>query len=70
VKVLLPLRGGSAISAPGGPFHDAAADLELFASLKINLRPDVAATELDANINDPEFAEACAKALLQLLPRI
>jgi uncharacterized protein (UPF0261 family) len=69
VKVLLPLRGGSVISAPGGPFYDAAADQELFASLQKNLRRDLAATELDANINDPEFAGACAKALLEMLPR-
>jgi uncharacterized protein (UPF0261 family) len=69
VKVLLPLRGGSVISAPGGPFHDAAADRELFAALKTNLRPDLAVAELDANINDPVFAEACANALLQLLPQ-
>jgi uncharacterized protein (UPF0261 family) len=70
VKVLLPLRGGSVISAPGGPFHDAVADRELFAALKKNLRADLVVAELDANINDPEFAEACAKALLELLPRI
>jgi uncharacterized protein (UPF0261 family) len=69
VKVLLPLRGGSVISAPGGPFHDAAADRELFAALKTNLRTDLAVAELDANINDAVFAETSAQALLQLLPR-
>jgi uncharacterized protein (UPF0261 family) len=69
VKVLLPLRGGSVISAPGGPFHDAAADRELIAALRKNLRTDFVVIELDANINDPKFAEACANALLQLLPR-
>jgi uncharacterized protein (UPF0261 family) len=68
VKVLLPLRGGSAISAPGGPFHDAVADRELFAALQKNLRTDLVVTELDANINDPVFAAACANALLHLLP--
>lgn len=69
VKVVLPLRGGSAISAPNGPFHDAAADTALFSALKQNLRTDVPVAELDANINDPKFAEACAQALLQLLQR-
>jgi uncharacterized protein (UPF0261 family) len=68
VKVLLPLRGGSVISAPGGPFHDAVADRELFAALQKNLRTDLVVTELDANINDPVFAAACANALLHLLP--
>lgn len=69
VNVLLPLRGGSVISAPGGTFHDAAADAALFSALKQELRSDIPVTELDANINDPQFAEACAQALLQLLRR-
>lgn len=67
VKVLLPLRGGSVISAPGGPFHNAIADTALFTALKSGLRSNIAVTELDANINDAPFAEACAQALLQLL---
>jgi len=67
VKVLLPLRGGSVISAPGGPFHNATADTALFTALKSGLRSNIAVTELDANINDAPFAEACAQALLQLL---
>ena len=41
VTVLLPLRGGSVVSAPGGPFQDAAADAALYASLKGALRPDI-----------------------------
>jgi uncharacterized protein (UPF0261 family) len=69
VQVVLPLRGGSVISAPGGPFHDAAADAALFAALKQQLRPDIAVTELDATINDPRFAATCAQALLQMLQR-
>ncbi len=67
VKVFLPLRGGSAISAPGGSFHDAAADTALYAALKENLRAEILVTELDANVNDAAFAEACAEALLKLL---
>jgi len=61
------LRGGSVISAPGGPFQDAAADAALFAALKSRLRSDIAVQELDCAINDPAFAEACAQALLQHL---
>jgi uncharacterized protein (UPF0261 family) len=58
------LRGGSVISAPGGPFHDATADAALYSSLKSGLRPDIAVKELDCVVNDPQFAEACAKELL------
>ena len=67
VTVLLPLRGGSVIGAPGGPFHDANADAALYSSLKSALRSDIPVVEMDCAINDPPFAEACAQALLQQL---
>jgi len=64
VTVLLPLRAISIISAPGGAFHWPEADAALFAAIKKHLRPGIPLVELDAAINDPAFAEACAKALL------
>lgn len=67
VSVLLPLRAISIISAPGKPFHDAAADAALFAALKRGLRPGIPVIELDCEINDPAFAEACARTLLKHL---
>ncbi len=69
VTVMLPLRGGSLVSAPGGPFHDADADRALYAALKTSLRPGIPVVELDCAINDPEFAAACARALLENLGR-
>ncbi|NOS71562.1 MAG: Tm-1-like ATP-binding domain-containing protein [Verrucomicrobia bacterium] len=65
VTVMLPLRGGSVISAPGGPFHDPDADKALYTKLKAGLRQGIPVTEMDCAINDPAFAAACAKALLQ-----
>ena len=65
VTVLLPLKGISVISAPGGPFHDSAADQALFDSLKANLRKDIEVREINSNINDALFAEACVQALLK-----
>ncbi len=64
VTVLLPLRGISVISAPGQPFHDPEADAALFRAWKAGLRPDIPVVEVDANINDPAFAAACVRALL------
>jgi uncharacterized protein (UPF0261 family) len=64
VSVLIPRRGISVISAPGGPFHDPAADAALFEALESGLRPDVPCTALDCGINDPAFARACVEALL------
>jgi hypothetical protein len=37
----------------------------LFASLKANLRKDIPVRELDCNINDALFAEACVDELLK-----
>lgn len=67
VTVLLPLRGGSVIGAPGGPFHDPEADAALYTALTAGLRPDIPVRKLDCVINDPNFADACADALLALL---
>jgi uncharacterized protein (UPF0261 family) len=64
VSVLLPLRAISIISAVGQPFHDAAADAALFAAIREHLRPEIPLVEIDGEINAPEFAAACAAALL------
>jgi uncharacterized protein (UPF0261 family) len=67
VEVLLPLRAISIISAPGQPFHDPAADQSLFDSLRSGLRKDIPLHSLDTEINSPEFAKACADALLRAI---
>ncbi|HYF34590.1 MAG TPA: Tm-1-like ATP-binding domain-containing protein, partial [Prosthecobacter sp.] len=67
VTVLLPTRAISVISAPGKPFHDPAADAALFEAIKSNLRPDIPVIEMDCEINSPDFAAACAQALLNNL---
>ena len=65
VTVLLPLRAISVISAAGQKFCDPAADQALFTAIKSTLRKNIEVIELDCTINDPAFAEACAKTLLQ-----
>ncbi|HEY0968254.1 MAG TPA: Tm-1-like ATP-binding domain-containing protein [Opitutaceae bacterium] len=67
VTFLFPRRGLSQIGAPGGPFHDAAADDALLASLRTHLRPDIPLIEYDGPINDPAFAQLCARTLMQLM---
>jgi uncharacterized protein (UPF0261 family) len=64
VTVLLPLRAISVISAAGKPFHDPASDAALFNAIRENLRNDIPLVELDCEINDAIFSEACVKALL------
>lgn len=65
VTVLIPWGGISVISQPGQPFEDGNADEILFDTLTSHLRKDIAVIEMDCAINDPEFAEACANALLK-----
>ena len=69
VAVYLPLGGVSVISAAGQPFEWPEADEALFQSIRHTLRPTIPLVEVDANINDPQFAEAVAGGLLQLLER-
>jgi uncharacterized protein (UPF0261 family) len=64
VTVLLPLQAISIISAAGKPFYDAEADAALFDAIRKHLRPGIPLVEMDCEINAPEFAAACAQALL------
>jgi uncharacterized protein (UPF0261 family) len=70
VTVLLPLQGISVISAPGGAFHDPAADAALFGAIKHYLGPGIPVVEMDCVINDPAFAQRCAHELLANLKKV
>jgi uncharacterized protein (UPF0261 family) len=67
VALFVPLRGVSAISIEGGPFHDPAADEALFTALRDNLAGNVELHELDTHVNDPRFAAAMAARLDELI---
>jgi uncharacterized protein (UPF0261 family) len=60
VRFLLPLKGVSAIDAPGQPFHDPVADAALFDAIRSgwNAAPNRQLVEFDLHINDPAFAAA------------
>lgn len=65
--VLLPLRGVSMLDSPGGPFWDPDADGACFDAIRKHLGQHAQLIELDSNVNDPEFADAAAQTLLELL---
>ena len=67
VSVLLPLRAVSIISAKGQPFYDPKADAALFEAIRGGLDKRIPLLEMDVLINEPAFAEACAKELLRLI---
>lgn len=66
VAVLLPAHGVSAIDRAGGPFDDPAARQALVRSLCASA-PQLEVHELAYHINDPQFAAAAVKRLLELM---
>ncbi len=69
VVVYIPLRGFSAMDAPGQPFFSPEANRAFVETLKKNLPPRIPVIEKDLHINDPSFARETAQALLTLLRR-
>lgn len=66
--IFLPLKGISAISTEGGPFHDPAADAALFDAVRRHVDHDrVEIVEIDTDINDPDFAAAMVERLDQFI---
>jgi uncharacterized protein (UPF0261 family) len=55
------------LDSPGERFWNPEADAAFVAALRADLRPDIAIEELDANINDPQFADRAAAVLLEML---
>ncbi len=67
VSILLPLKGVSQLDSPGGAFWDPEADGACYEAIKANLKPGIPIVELDANINDPVFAEKAVEMLLEMM---
>jgi len=66
-RVLIPLKGFCMYCHPGEPLHDPEGDRMLIKTLKENLKPQIPVLEVDAHINDPEFADAAAAAMIELI---
>jgi len=62
VKVLIPTRGFSSWDREGKSFYDREADKIFIDSLKQSLHPSIMVSEIDAHINDEQFAEAIVNA--------
>ncbi len=64
--IMLPLQGVSALDRTGQPFADPVAREALFAAIRQH-SGNVTIVELDQHINDPEFATAAAKRLIEMM---
>jgi uncharacterized protein (UPF0261 family) len=69
IEFVVPLRGVSTIDAAGQPFHSPEATAAYLGALKRQLDPRIPLVEVDANLNDPNFASEVAKRLLDHLTR-
>ena len=71
VAILLPGRGVSAIDKEGQPFYDPVARRALHDAIRSGVQraplASIDVTELDLHVNDPEFADAAARKLLELM---
>ena len=56
VTVMVPLDGWSSADLPGNDSHDPAEDRLFTEVLREKLKADVQIVEVDANMEDPEFA--------------
>lgn len=69
VTILLPKKGISQIDAVGGVFYRPEINQILFDSIKEHVKETVNVMEIDAHINDKEFAEMSVKILLEMIER-
>lgn len=58
VKVMAPLRGWSSVERPGSPTYDPDEDRIFIQTFRKGLKKDIEIIEVDANMEDPEFAMA------------
>lgn len=65
--VILPLEGISKYDKEGQPLYDSDLDKLLFDALRNGLCPEKKIIEVQAHINDMQFAEACVSVLLEYL---
>ena len=67
VAVLLPLKGFSNNGKEGGPLHDPETDNAFLDEFTRLLKPEIEVVKIDANINDPMFADKTAERMDMLV---
>jgi uncharacterized protein (UPF0261 family) len=67
VRFVIPLKGWSSVDIPGNPTYDPIEDRLFTEELRRKVKPGIEITEIDANLEDPEFAEAIVKVALETL---
>jgi uncharacterized protein (UPF0261 family) len=65
--VMLPRKGVSRYSVPGGPLHEQSSEDRFLDAIKSALPPTVRCEEHDLAAEDPAFVQACVERLLGML---
>ncbi len=66
VTVMIPLNGWSAADLPGNDTHDPEEDRIFTEVLRKKIKPEIQIVEVDANMEDPEFAKAVVETALKM----
>jgi len=66
VSVLIPLNGWSAVDFKGNPTYDPKEDRVFVQTLRERLTQDIEILEVNANMEDPEFAKVVVETALQI----
>ena len=66
-NVVIPMGGFSEADAVGGPLWDPKANQAFISELKTRLASKVEVTEVNAHINDTDFAEAVVNILASMV---
>ena len=67
--MMLPLKGTSRYSIEGGPLHEPKGDAAFFEALKGALPACVEVVELDLEVEDTRFVDACVDRLISLIEK-
>jgi uncharacterized protein (UPF0261 family) len=66
VKMIIPQKGWSGVDRPGQPTYDPAEDRVFTDTLKARLNPQIEILEVDANMEEPQFAQAVINLALKI----
>jgi len=67
--LLFPEKGWSAVDPPGGHMFDKEQDRVFLSILKEKVGPRLGIREVDANLEDPAFADEVVKACIEIFPK-
>jgi uncharacterized protein (UPF0261 family) len=70
VKVVIPLQGWSSVDAPGKATYDPQEDRIFTTELRKTLKKEIQVVEVDANMEDPDFAEALVEIALDMFQEV